>query len=298
VHGYEPRERTRLEDQAATLETLLHCDTVFAAGSRVLEVGCGVGAQTLTLARQSPGAEITAVDISAESLAAAAARLKEAGLSIVEFVQADIYDLPFSPASFDHLFVCFVLEHLPRPIEALLGLMRFLGPGGTATIIEGDHGTTCFYPESAAARAAVGAMVALQEAADGDPNIGRTLYPLLKTAGFEQIHVSPRTVYIDGCRPDLAESFTRRTFTAMVEGVRDQAVEFGLIDPQTFDEGVSGLRRTAEPDGVFYYTFFKATAKMPGPDQSATYGSGSLPRSACQQSRGGNIPTKNATKEL
>lgn len=56
VHGYDPRENIRLQDQATTLVDLLHSDTVFPAGSRVLEAGCGVGAQTVTLARNSPGA--------------------------------------------------------------------------------------------------------------------------------------------------------------------------------------------------------------------------------------------------
>jgi hypothetical protein len=46
VHGYDPRESTRLQDQAATLVDLLHADTVFPAGSRVLGADCGVGAQT------------------------------------------------------------------------------------------------------------------------------------------------------------------------------------------------------------------------------------------------------------
>ena len=69
VHGYDPRESLRLQDQAATFAELLHSDTVFLAGSRVLEAGCGVGAQTATLAKSSPGARILAVDISSESLA-------------------------------------------------------------------------------------------------------------------------------------------------------------------------------------------------------------------------------------
>ena len=58
VHGYDPRENVRLQDQAATLVDLLHSDAAYPAGSRVLEAGCGVGAQTATLAANSPGASI------------------------------------------------------------------------------------------------------------------------------------------------------------------------------------------------------------------------------------------------
>ncbi len=81
VHGYDPRESLRLQDQAATLAELLHSDTVFPAGSRVLEAGCGVGAQTVTLAKNSPGARILAVDISSDSLAEAERAVRAAGIT-------------------------------------------------------------------------------------------------------------------------------------------------------------------------------------------------------------------------
>ena len=54
VHGYDLRENIRLQDQASTLADLLHSDTFYPAGCRVLEAGCGVGAQTVTLAENSP----------------------------------------------------------------------------------------------------------------------------------------------------------------------------------------------------------------------------------------------------
>src|SRR5438552_7409441 len=120
VHGYDEREHQRLQDQASTLVDLLHADTAYPPGSSVLEAGCGVGAQTVTLAQRSPGARFTSIDISAESLAEAKRRIDEAGLTNVTFRQADIFALPFDAGSFDHVFVCFVLEHLPRPVEALV----------------------------------------------------------------------------------------------------------------------------------------------------------------------------------
>ena len=71
VHGYKSRENERLQDQAGALVDLLHHDTAYPAGSGVLEVGCGIGAQTLILAKRSPGARFTSIDISADSLATA-----------------------------------------------------------------------------------------------------------------------------------------------------------------------------------------------------------------------------------
>ncbi len=260
VHGYNDRENIRLQDQASTLVDLLHSDTFYPAGSRVLEAGCGVGAQTLTLAKNSPQALITSVDISAASVAEAEKKTREAGLGNVEFGQADIFNLPFGPGSFDHIFVCFVLEHLANPAEALRKLKAHLKKGGTMTVIEGDHGSVYFHPESESAHRAIRCQVELQKRAGGNALIGRELYPLLNSAGFHSVRVSPRMVYVDAGKPQLVVGFTKKTFTAMIEGVREAALQAGLIDQPAFDRGVRDLYRTAEPDGVFCYTFFKAVA--------------------------------------
>lgn len=268
VHGYDDRERDRLADQAGTLVDLLHEGTVYPPGSRVLEAGCGVGAQTVPLASRSPEARLVSIDVSAGSLAEARSKAKASGVANVELLQADIFDLPFRAASFDHVFVCFVLEHVARPVEALRALKEVLRPGGTITVIEGDHGSAYFHPDSPAAHEVIRCLVALQEMSGGNALIGRQLHPLLLTAGFDSVAVAPRMVYVDSSRPDLVEGFTRRTFTAMVEGVRGEAVGRGMVDPAAFEAGISALSRTAADDGVFCYTFFKGTARK-GPEPAA-----------------------------
>ncbi len=260
VHGYDVRENIRLQDQASTLVDLLHADTIYPPGSRVLEAGCGVGAQTVSLARNSPDAHITSIDISERSVAEAKRRVEAAGFTNVSFQQGDIFHLSFEPESFDHIFVCFVLEHLPQPVQALRALKRLLKIGGTITVIEGDHGSTYFHPDSEAAHRAIQCQVALQKRAGGNANIGREVYPLLDAAGFGATRVSPRMVYVDGSKPHLIEGFTKNTFTAMIEGVRTPALEAGLLDAEVFDAGIRDLHRTAADDGVFCYTFFKASA--------------------------------------
>jgi len=261
VHGYHPRENVRLQDQASTLVELLHADTAYPAQSRVLEAGCGVAAQTVTLAQNSPEAEITSVDISEISIAEARRKAADLGLTNVQFRQADIFNLPFAAESFDHVFICFVLEHLFRPAEALHALKRVLKKGGSITVIEGDHGSAYFHPASAAAQQAIQCQVELQRRAGGNAMIGRELYPLLTKAGFGGVRVSPRMVYVDSGRPEWVDGFTKKTFTAMIEGVRESALAAGLTDEALFDRGIRDLYRTAESDGVFCYTFFKATGE-------------------------------------
>ncbi|MBN1992815.1 MAG: methyltransferase domain-containing protein [Anaerolineae bacterium] len=257
VHGYSNQETARLADQANTLAELLHYDTHYPAGSTVLEVGCGVGAQTVILAQNSPEALITAIDISPDSLNQARATVNRRKLNNVTFKKANIFDLPFADNGFDHIFVCFVLEHLAEPVEALARLKRVLKPGGSITVIEGDHGSYYSHPASAEASRAVQCLIDLQARLKGNSRIGRQLYPLLRRAGFAQVSVSPRMVYVDASKPALVEGFSRKTFIAMVEAVQAQALALSLIDKKTWDKGIADLYRATAEDGTFCYTFFK-----------------------------------------
>jgi len=263
VHGYSERERQRLHDQSQTLAELLHRDSIYPDGSRVLEAGCGVGAQTVILAKNNPRTHFTSIDSSPASVEAARAAVERAGFRNVSFQTADIFQLPFAEASFDHVFVCFVLEHLRQPGEALRRLRAVLKPGGTLTVIEGDHGSTFFHPRSDAAWRTVQCLIDVQAAAGGNALIGRELYPLVLGAGFRDVAVSPRFVYVDASRPAWVEGFTRNTYIAMVEGVREQALAAGLINRAAWDKGIADLRASAGPNGTFCYTFFKAVAVKP-----------------------------------
>jgi ubiquinone/menaquinone biosynthesis C-methylase UbiE len=263
VHGRSDRESVRLHDQASGLGFLLHEGTRYPPGSTVLEAGCGVGAQTLLLAGNSPDAHFVSVDISAESLARAEERVSGEGLANVTFQQADICNLPFGAGTFDHVFVCFTLEHIPDTLLALGSLKKVLRPGGTITVIEGDHGTAVFYPDSPTAHHVIDCLVTLQRQAGGNAHIGRELEHLLADAGFADVHVSPRQTYASASIPHSSEA-VKSIFIAMIEGVREQAIAGGLADPETWDRGIRDLYRATEQDGMFCYTFFKAVGRKGG----------------------------------
>lgn len=257
VHGYSDRESIRLEDQAECLSEILHHDSNFPQKSLILEAGCGVGAQTKIVAPKNPDSKLISIDISEDSLKKAKETIVSQEIGNVEFQHGNIFDLQFPDEYFDHVFVCFVLEHLPDPLRALSALKRVLKSGGTITLIEGDHGSTYFYPESNFAQKAIDALVKLQSGNGGNALIGRQLYPLLVTAGFKNCTVSPRMVYVDASRPALVSGFTKNTFIAMIEGVKEKAVRDSVIDTEEIDKGISDLYLTTQDDGVFCYTFFK-----------------------------------------
>jgi ubiquinone/menaquinone biosynthesis C-methylase UbiE len=260
VHGYSAREQERLLDQANTLVELLHHDTFYPAGTNVLEAGCGIGAQTIILAQKSPEAHFTSVDISPMSLETARTSIEQHGFSNVTFCHADVFNLPYAENSYDHIFVCFLLEHLRNPLEALTRLKMVLKPEGTITVIEGDHGSALFYPESTFAQQTIDCLIKAQSDMGGNALIGRQLYPLIKQVGFRNIHVTPRQVYADSSRPEWVEGFTINTFNAMVEGAQDYLLKHGLIGLETWKQGIEDLHTTAGENGTFSYTFFKGIA--------------------------------------
>ena len=103
-------------------------------GRRVLELGCGIGTDTISFARA--GAQVTAVDLSAESLSVARQRAETFGLADrIRFYQADGEDLsrqvPVEP--YDLVYSIGVVHHTPHPGRAVAELRRYLGfPKGAA----------------------------------------------------------------------------------------------------------------------------------------------------------------------
>jgi SAM-dependent methyltransferase len=98
-------------------------------GKRVLDVGCGAGRfaeVTLDL-----GAEVVALDC---SNAVDACWNNLAPHPRLDVVQADLYKLPFRPATFDHVYCLGVLQHTPDVRRAFFCLPRLLCPGGTLSI--------------------------------------------------------------------------------------------------------------------------------------------------------------------
>ncbi|MBN2251357.1 MAG: methyltransferase domain-containing protein [Candidatus Altiarchaeota archaeon] len=260
VHGFSRQEAGRLRDQAGTLSGMIHSDTVYPPGSKVLEAGCGTGAQTVYLARNNPSSMITSVDVSEGFLEKARERIKHEGIKKVSFARADITDLPYAEV-FDHAFVCFVLEHIEDPLQALESVKRALKSGGTLTVIEGDHGSAYYHPKSEHAQKTIQCLIDVQASLEGNSLVGRELYPLLKKADYSDIQVKPLTIYADATRPELVEGFTKKTFIAMVEGVREQAIEMKLITKEEWDKGMADLQKTAGVDGTFTYTFHKARGR-------------------------------------
>jgi SAM-dependent methyltransferase len=107
------------------------------AGKRVLEIGCGLGTDTINFARA--GARITAIDLSSKSLELARQRAEVFGLADrITFVEADAEHLAdfVEPAPYDLVYSFGVIHHTPHPARALEQIRKhFTGPQTTVKLM-------------------------------------------------------------------------------------------------------------------------------------------------------------------
>jgi 2-polyprenyl-3-methyl-5-hydroxy-6-metoxy-1,4-benzoquinol methylase len=107
------------------------------SGQRVLEVGCGIGTDSINFARA--GAELTAVDLSGESLRIAQERAEVMGVADrIRFVHADAEKLTSALAGeepYDLVYSFGVVHHTPHPERALAEIRRLVAPGGTLKLM-------------------------------------------------------------------------------------------------------------------------------------------------------------------
>ncbi len=99
-------------------------------GKRVLEIGCGIGTDTISFARH--GARVTAVELSERSLALARRRAEVYGLQgQIQFFPADAEELtrvvPVEP--YELIYSFGVVHHTPHPERALAQFRAYARPG-------------------------------------------------------------------------------------------------------------------------------------------------------------------------
>ena len=202
IHGYELREQERLIEQALILEPQIyeHVEFPKRLGQervKLLEVGCGVGAQTALLLRRYPYLEITSVDASEKQIAKAKSRSYGSGEDRVQFTVADAGHMPFASEEFGAAFICFLLEHVSEPERILKETARCLTPGSVIFVTEVFNQLFYIRPMTPTIEKYWNQMNALQMAYGGDPYVGARLRSLLMQNGFGHVQLEFRQQLLD-----------------------------------------------------------------------------------------------------
>jgi SAM-dependent methyltransferase len=232
----------------------------FAHGATILEVGCGVGAQTRILLDRFPSTTIRAVDISAQQVARARkhlARDVERGRVSVDCAGDS---LPFPDRALGGAFLCWVLEHTLKPLAVLREVRRVMGKGAVLHGIEVLNSSLYVHPACPAMMRYWDALNERQSAAGGDPFVGAKVGNLLRTAGFTRIETTPAARICDQRDPaDLRRQIDY--WETLLLSARPQLEKSGLAEAGLVRDMRKEFRRVKkDPRGVFYFIAVKFRA--------------------------------------
>lgn len=149
----------------------------------LLDLGCGPGSITVGLAAAVAPGPTTGVDLDPQLPAVADG---------VELVRANVYELPFPDATFDAIFACALLQHVPDPLRALREARRVARPGAVIGVADIDSSCYLIAPADPWLNAAFEVNAKLRA---GSPQTGRQLRGLLHDAGFHRCVASARAFH-------------------------------------------------------------------------------------------------------
>ena len=213
-------------------------------GMRVADIGCGIGTISCWMAAQvGAHGSVAGVDISADQVVTARRRALDDGVDNVTFSSASAYDTGLEANGFDLVFCRFVLMHLQRPEAALREMRSLLRPGGILAVEDGDFTALFCHPPLAAFDRFTELYRAAGARHGADFEIGRRLYELVRSAGFDSADVTlAQPIFVRGQAKRLPEWTLAECEATLVEAQ--------LTTPAEIKEIVAVLADYAASDGT------------------------------------------------
>lgn len=255
IHGYSPKEQERLKVQSSVLSKYIYNRCPFQQGKRILEVGCGVGAQMQYVIPTYQPSYMCGVDISEEQITAAKKNLSDLDPSSYDLLLTD--DADYKPAEFfDHLLYVWVLEHVPDPVGLLRSSLQHVKQGGSVFITEVNHGSLKINGASDDFYHVWNASIDYQTQLGGDATIGLRLDPLLaQCKELESFEVKPFAMDFDQNQAEARDEILD-FFVDLVESAAIPMIADGVIEESLWTSVKAELKTLiGHPDSSFYYAF-------------------------------------------
>ncbi len=265
LHGFSDTEQNRLRKQASFAEYTIYKDINLSQVKNLLEVGCGVGAQSEILLRRFPRIEkLTGIDLNDLQLQAAKKYLKTIPWvkNRYEILKMDAQSMDFKEESFDGAFLCWILEHVPSPAKALSEIRRVLRPGSEIYITEVLNSSFFLDPYSPNVWKYWQAFNDYQIDMGGDPFVGAKLGNFLMKVGFEDIQTEIKTWHLDNRNPAKRKEFID-FWKELVLSASEQLIKEERVDEKTVELAEKEFNLVSkDPDAVFFFSFVQARAKV------------------------------------
>lgn len=263
LHGFDASEQDRLYRQARFLAPKVFEGLNLEGIQRLLEVGCGVGAQTELLLERHPAMRIAAIDRERAQIERAKAHfgsLPELA-SRCEFLEMNGRNLGFPEHSFDGAWLIWLLEHVPDPVEILKAARQVMQRGGRLFVTEVLNSNLYMHPRTPALMTYWSAYNRVQERLGGDPCVGAKLGHYLQEAGFHQIEISSHPLHYDRRDPEGRSAIFAYWKELLLSGA-ERLIASGEVDRGMVEEVEKELAEVSRrEDAVFYYAFIRAQAK-------------------------------------
>jgi len=264
LHGYNSEEQQRLVEQAHLLKnwTFRFCPKLENQGDgfSVLELACGVGAQTEIFLSLNPKVKMTCVDISEDQINGAQKRLS--GFSNIDFVCSDVEDLNFAHDSFDLIYAHWFYEHLKAPLKALSSVYKYLKPGGSMWGNEVNNATLFLDPYKESIQSYWYKFNDHQWNMGGDPFVGAKIGSYLCDAGFtgSNIQTHPMIIHFDKRDPKQRKVFLEDFKSVLLSGSQSLLESYRLKqnDLSVVEKDLDLVLKN--PDSVIHWSWYQYSA--------------------------------------
>ena len=262
LHGFSSHEQERLRQQAIYAEHSIYQLINFSGVQKLLEVGCGVGAQSEILLRRFAHLKLTGIELSEVQLSTARKRLATLDFAKERFdmKKMDANKMEFEAKTFDGAFLCWVLEHMPDPVRVLAEVRRVLSPGSLVVVNEVMNSSFFLEPYSPNVWQYWMAFNDYQTSIGGDPFIGMKLGNMLLSLGYRDIKMIPITWHYDNRMPQKRKEQIE-FWTDLLLSASQQLLKAKAVSKNTVKKAKDELEKVVnDPNAVFYYSYMQAHA--------------------------------------